>query len=149
MTPVQQECLEIIQALNKGTYDGWFVPASVMAFIEIESSFDPKAYRAEPRLRDGSYGLMQLLGSTARGLGFAGDLDALFDPEENIPLGMKDLRQSWDFLVSGLGREPTLAEWAMSYNEGVNAVIGGRSDLAYSDKWAAARARWVAEIGEG
>lgn len=154
LTEMQQICLDIIAGLNKSIYAGWFWRASIMAIIEIESSFDPQAYRAEPRLNDGSYGLMQLLGSTARGLGYVpDDLDGLFDPETNISLGMKGMRQNWDRLARWRSKssspEPTLAEWASAWNWGVYAVITGRNDSVYADKWAAARARWVAEIGEG
>jgi len=59
------------------------------AIIGTESSFNPRAYRAEPSIRDASYGLMQLLERTARALGFEGTMDELYDPEVNIMLGAK------------------------------------------------------------
>lgn len=75
------------------------VPASwVRAVIMTESSGDPNAYRAEPQINDGSYGLMQLLLRTARGLGYAGTTAGLYDPATNIDLGTKllrDLRRSY------------------------------------------------------
>jgi soluble lytic murein transglycosylase-like protein len=75
----------------------WGVPFQwVKAVIGTESNFNPGAYRAEPRIGDASYGLMQLLSQTARGLGWSGDdADELFDPVLNIELGTKllaDLR---------------------------------------------------------
>ena len=59
------------------------------AIIGTESSFNPRAYRAEPSINDASYGLMQLLVRTARSLGFDGTTEELFDPEVNIMLGAK------------------------------------------------------------
>ena len=67
----------------------------IKAVIGTESNFDPQAYRAEPRINDASYGLMQLLAGTARGLGYSGSINGLYDPATNINLGTKllaDLR---------------------------------------------------------
>lgn len=41
-------------------------PVMIAAMVQIESSFNPKAYRYEPHLREASYGLMQTLISTAQ-----------------------------------------------------------------------------------
>jgi soluble lytic murein transglycosylase-like protein len=65
----------------------------IRAFIQTESSFNPTAYRAEPQINDASYGLMQLLYSTARGLGYTGTPEGLYDPETNIALGTKLMYQ--------------------------------------------------------
>lgn len=70
------------------------VPESwIKAVIMTESSGDPRAYRAEPQINDASYGLMQLLLKTARGLGYVGAADGLYDPAVNIDLGTKLLAQ--------------------------------------------------------
>ena len=69
--------------------------AWIKAVIQTESSWNPKAYRAEPQINDASYGLMQLLYRTARGLGYDGTPEGLYDPAINIALGAKllgDLR---------------------------------------------------------
>jgi soluble lytic murein transglycosylase-like protein len=72
----------------------WSVPfAWIKAVIGTESNFDPEAYRADPRIGDASYGLMQLLSRTAAGLGFRGDPAELFDPALNIELGTELLSQ--------------------------------------------------------
>lgn len=75
------------------------VPATfVAAVIETESGGDPRAYRAEPQLQDASRGLMQLLYSTASGLGYGGVPDGLYDPDTNIFFGTKllaDLRRRY------------------------------------------------------
>jgi soluble lytic murein transglycosylase-like protein len=66
------------------------IPASwIEAVIITESSGDPAAYRFEPKLNEASYGLMQLLLSTARGLGFTGRAEELYDPDTNIYFGTK------------------------------------------------------------
>jgi len=45
----------------------------------------------EPTIVAASYGLMQILFTTASGLGFAGTADELYDPATNIDLGGKAL----------------------------------------------------------
>lgn len=80
------------------TYAAQFsVPESwIKAVIMTESSGNPRAFRAEPKINDGSYGLMQLLLRTARGLGFTGESAQLFDPDTNIRYGtqlLADLRR--------------------------------------------------------
>ncbi|MDA1190157.1 MAG: lytic transglycosylase domain-containing protein [Candidatus Poribacteria bacterium] len=61
--------------------------------IQTESNGNPQSYRHEPQINDGSYGLGQFLGGTARGLGYNGDLPGLFDPETNLKLMVKYLSQ--------------------------------------------------------
>lgn len=68
----------------------------IKAVIMTESSFNPTAYRAEPAIHDGSYGLMQLLFRTAVGLGFPNDpsrANELFNPDLNINYGTALLAQ--------------------------------------------------------
>lgn len=70
----------------------------IRAVIETESAWDVNAYRAEPQIQDASYGLMQLLYRTARGLGYTGTPEGLYDPGTNIDLGGKllgDLRRKY------------------------------------------------------
>jgi len=78
-------------ASTHGVPESW-----IRAVIMTESSGRASAYREEPAIGDASYGLMQLLLRTARGLGFTGDSQDLFDPEINIGLGtrlLSDLRR--------------------------------------------------------
>ena len=68
----------------------------IKAVIMTESSFNPNAYRAEPAIKDGSYGLMQLLFRTAVSLGFPNDpsrANELFVPDTNINYGTALLAQ--------------------------------------------------------
>jgi soluble lytic murein transglycosylase-like protein len=68
----------------------------IKGVIAQESNFVANAYRAEPSVNDASYGLMQLLSSTARGMGFGDPVARLFDPQTNINLGSLFLRQLYD-----------------------------------------------------
>ncbi len=60
------------------------------AIIRVESEYNPRA-----RGGAGEYGLMQIMPPTARLLGFSGDFEDLFDPEVNIPLGVRYLAEAW------------------------------------------------------
>ncbi len=62
-------------------------PVLIKAVIATESSFNPRAYRAEPQIRDASSGLMQILYQTAKMMGYTGTPEGLFDPETNIRFG--------------------------------------------------------------
>lgn len=80
------------------SYDGLFdmsatrynVPFAWLKAIAItESSLNPNAMRPEPQIGDASYGLMQILMRTAKGLGFQGSEMDLYNPSTNIDLGAK------------------------------------------------------------
>ncbi len=93
-------------------------PALILAVIGIESAFKPTAVRGEPHLNDSSYGLMQLLGTTARGLGYTGAPSGLFDPIVNIELGALLLRD----LVRARGG--SLEKALSEYNGGYRPALG-------------------------
>ncbi|OGG22292.1 hypothetical protein A3D03_05905 [Candidatus Gottesmanbacteria bacterium RIFCSPHIGHO2_02_FULL_40_13] len=61
-------------------------PQLIYATIMTESRGNPKAYRFEPRLKDASLCLGQILTSTARLLGFRGEAKELYKPEICIDL---------------------------------------------------------------
>lgn len=67
--------------------------AWIEAIIAQESGGNPDATRQEPAIRDASYGLMQILYGTAKGLGYTGEPSGLLDPATNIELGAKLLAQ--------------------------------------------------------
>jgi soluble lytic murein transglycosylase-like protein len=94
--------------------------ALVKAIIEVESGWDETSFRFEKSLYDkyiqksdsfkvvppetidttlvllsSSMGLMQMLGSTARSIGFNQRLSALFNPEVNIDVGCRYLAMLW------------------------------------------------------
>jgi soluble lytic murein transglycosylase-like protein len=90
-------------------------PALVLAVIHEESGGDPDAFRVEPAVDDASFGLMQLLVRTARGLGFAGPLHLLFDPATNIALGTQAL-------AGGIKAYGSMWLALIDYNGGPRAV---------------------------
>lgn len=56
------------------------------AIVRVESNYNPRA-----RGRAGEIGLMQIKPATARGVGFAGSAQALYDPDTNLRYGMRYL----------------------------------------------------------
>lgn len=148
ITTSQQMVLDLVHKLNDGEFGGWFFPSEVMAFCQIESAFQPKAYRFEPRLNEGSYGLMQVLASTAQGVGLVGSPEQMYDPETGLRIGMKVAQLYWQQEVKHLSRDPTDEEWAASYNEGVGGAerdidAAREPDPAYTTVWIAAQAHWA------
>ena len=65
----------------------------IQAIIQTESSWNPSAYRTEPKINDASWGLMQVLLRTARETSGNPSLTAseLLKPETNIDIGTKYL----------------------------------------------------------
>ena len=91
------------------------------ALIEHESSWNPWAIRyearffaryilpmaerlsdTEARARSISWGLMQIMGQTARELGYTGDLAALCDPDYGVDWGCHKLKKCLDAHVGDL-----------------------------------------------
>jgi soluble lytic murein transglycosylase-like protein len=101
-------------------------PALVCAVVEQESSWNPWAMRYEPFFfakyvstlytnnkitaseayaRGFSWGLMQVMGQTARELGFdATFLSTLCDPEQGLTIGCKLLRKKLDAMANDTTR---------------------------------------------
>jgi len=76
------------------------IPAALLrAIVAQESAGNPNAWRDEPTISapqygiygDASYGLVQILLSTARDMGFKGRIAELLDPAVNLDLGAKYL----------------------------------------------------------
>jgi soluble lytic murein transglycosylase-like protein len=114
--------------------------ADILAIIEIESGFDADAYRDEPRLHDASYGLMQLLYSTAKDRGFTGPTKGLFHPDINIRYGMAQIEWISDYLL-----HHNITSWEkviVAYNEGVGNVVRNVPDPEYLARWKEARKRY-------
>lgn len=113
--------------MNENAYDAIVQSASeaqavpvplIKAIIAAESAFNPNARRAEVGINDASSGLMQILLSTARGLGFTGTPDELFDPGVNITIGTRLLAQ----LLRQTGGDQDAA--ASAYNGGYRPTLG-------------------------
>lgn len=109
----------------------WPIPkdqavAFVKGVIASESAFNPRAVRGEAHLGDASHGLMQLLYSTAKVVGYAGALPTeddrqkllgLYHPATNITLGTRLLNN----LVIKYGGD--LERAASAYNGGDRPTI--------------------------
>lgn len=63
--------------------------ALVHRVVKRESTYNPKAYSK------GNYGLMQIRYNTAKGLGYQGTAEGLFDAETNLKYATKYLRGAW------------------------------------------------------
>ncbi len=98
--------------MKEGTEQG-IDPAVIASIIYCESKGIPTEKTYEWKVLEYSYGLMQILGTTAYGLGFTGDKDLLLEPAINIYLGTK-------YLVYQLNRyiDMYLTGKAGSYNPG-------------------------------
>lgn len=66
-------------------------PALARAVVHVESRFNPRVTG-----RAGEIGLMQIKLQTARGMGYSGSRQALYDPETNIRYGMKYLAKAYE-----------------------------------------------------
>lgn len=73
-------------------------PDLIRAIISVESGWNPKAYRAEPQIKDASYGLMQVLHGTGKTVSNNPSLTTaqLYQPTVNILIGTKYLKQLSD-----------------------------------------------------
>jgi hypothetical protein len=104
--------------VNAAHYNFPNVPSAIIkGIIGAESAFRADARRGEAHLDDASHGLMQILLSTAQGLGFAGPIDSLYAPAVNLYYGTK--------LLSGLYAR--LGNWPdaiSAYNGGVRPELG-------------------------
>jgi len=122
------------------------VPVDVIqAVIDIESTWDPKAYRFEsdvPYLsndpvfkgQDASYGLMQMLYSTAKyELGYSGapgnaeSLSGMFNPATNINLGT-------NYLAKLYSRYGNWIDTVAAYNGG-SAAVNNKKNGVYPNQW--------------
>lgn len=137
--------LAMVKQINAEEFGNWFDPALVMGLMQAESSFDPSAYRFEAALNDASYGLMQVLYSTARDRGYSGAPEGLYDPMTNIRIGMRQLKWSWDYLSTRM-RGLSELQWISSYNAGVGYVAKGGSRALYYSRVAGYRDAWKGRV---
>jgi soluble lytic murein transglycosylase-like protein len=75
-----------------------------LSIAEVESSFNPKALRYEPKFKTYSVGLFQIFVPTSRTLGFTGTHLELQEPKINIELGIKHLRICTDRFKDNIAR---------------------------------------------
>ena len=133
--------LDLIRSIKRK--NGWeHIPDGLtLATIDSESSFNPDAIRQEPAINDASYGLMQILYSTAKDRGYKGLPEGLFDPETNITFGtayqawLYRRYQDWDAVIH-------------SYNEGPGNYDKGKRVFTYAYRVKARWSKWEALMGE-
>lgn len=83
----------------------------IKAIITRESNFNPKSYRFESHRNDASYGLIQILYQTAKGLGYTGTPEGLYDVDTNVKYGTL-------YLSALLKHYKNLPDVIASYNMG-------------------------------
>ncbi len=105
-------------------------PNLIFATIMVESSGNTFAVRQEPRINDASYGLGQLLYNTARGIGYRGTPEGLFDPAVNIDLIAKYHKLNYDRY-----NELNSKQLATAYNTGSPHKRPTAGHLTKFDKW--------------
>jgi len=92
--------------------------ALLLALVGIESGFRPDAKRGEPQIGDASWGLTQILYSTAQGEGYTGPAEGLLDIGTNLQYGASYLRR----LLKARGFRVTDA--LSNYNGGFRPSLG-------------------------
>lgn len=122
---------------NKFSDHGFLSERDVLRICYIESQLNHFAYRYEPHLNTASYGLMQILETTARDIGFNGPISDLYNPLINIFWGMKYLIWINSYLTRKMGRSPTKATILSAYNAGPGNVLRGYFASQYVAKFQA------------
>lgn len=117
------------ELIEKATAASGLAPEIAEAVMAVESGFNPAAVGGA-----GEIGLMQILPSTARMLGFAGSLSDLAVPETNIRYGVSYLAQAWrlaggDLCTAVMKYRAGHGETRFSYLS-VNYCIAVRAKLA-------------------
>jgi len=105
-------------------------PNLIFATIMVESSGNTFAIRHEPRIKDASYGLGQILYGTARGIGYRGSPEGLFDPATNIDLIARYHKRNFDRY-----QELDPQGLTTAYNTGSPYKRPHPGHLAKFDKW--------------
>lgn len=105
-------------------------PNLIFATIMVESGGNTYAIRHEPRIHDASYGLGQLLYGTARGIGYRGTPEGLFDPAVNIDLIAKYHKRNFDHYT-----ELNPVQLTTAYNTGSPYKRPTAGHLTKFDKW--------------
>ena len=112
-----------------------FYDDTIVAVAKVESgrisdpksTFDAQSYRYEPHLGEASYGVCQVLASTAKQMGLKGKPEQLYDPYVCVKFAILYLVWIKNYLASKLGRQPTLREILYSYNGGVGTFLRHRN----------------------
>lgn len=120
---------DILSAAQRYVVD----PALIKAVIASESSWNPGALRVEAQINDASYGLMQILLGTARGMLPGVTPSDLFIPSTNIDLGSR-------YLASMLQQ--------FGYPDGVAAYNAGPGNVSRGTIPASTRLNYVPTVDQ-
>lgn len=116
-------------------------PALMLAFAEVESSFNVRAIRYEPKIKTYSVGLFQVLYPTAQSMGFKGSLENLMKPEVNIMFAAKYIKKC-------ANRFSSVPYIACCYNAGSavkeSVCKNNASVKIYMNKIKASHEKWLA-----
>lgn len=112
-----------------------FADDMILAVAKVESghisdrtaSFDRQAYRYEPTLGEASYGVLQILESTAHDRGLKGKPEQLYDPYLCVKIAILQFTWINNYLTSRIGRAPTIREILYAYNGGVGTFLRSRN----------------------
>ena len=97
-----------LRTLIEGAAQANGVPVSLVQRVVIRESDH------RPEARNGPYyGLMQILPTTARGMGYQGSPEGLLDAETNLRYAVRYLRGAW--MVSGGDQEEAVGWYARGY----------------------------------
>lgn len=88
--PVTADVAPILVLVDKHASANGIPAAFARAIVRIESNFNPRATGRQKEV-----GLMQIKYETARGIGFTGTREELYDPDTNLKWGMKYLAMAW------------------------------------------------------
>lgn len=148
VTDLQQTILDNIAHLNESeNFSPVFERETIMAFCEIESSFNPYAYRFEPKKEEASWGLMQILLSTARDRGFNGEAPELYRIDTGLQFGMRQLAWIREYLGKHGGNLPVDdVAIAAAYNAGVGNFLHGYVPRIYVAKFQQSKSKWVTAL---
>ena len=118
--------------------------ALIFAFIEVESSGNPKAFANDSN--GGSYGWTQIDLKTAEDRGYSGDAVGLYNIHTNIEYWCKIT----DWITADLTKHGIMSveNLAAAYNSGLSHVVNGGTDKPYSDKILSAYSAWQTILGE-
>ena len=122
---------------NSGKYD--LDPGLIFATIMLESGGNTNAIRHEPQIGDASYGLGQILYGTARGIGFDGSAQDLFDPEVNIELIARYHKRNQEVYGGSL----TPQELTIAYNSGSPYSAPHPGHITKFNKWFSKVANYI------
>lgn len=164
MNNTEKRVFEIVKTEVK---DKGICPLAVMAIVEIESAFDAWAIRKEPvnrwlykpghyarknhittatetELQHFSFGLLQIMGSTARSpLNYEGNLLKLLNISMNLHYGIKYL--AW---IKKRFKTNDMEAVAAAFNAGSPRLSNGEYvNQSYVNKFKSARQRWGQELG--